>query len=152
MIEAWFDGGCGPTNPGGYATWGYVIKQDGKLLDRACGTIGYGQGMTNNVAEHGAAFSVLLFLINRGLQRERILVRGDSLMVIRQLRKEMRGSKKRPYFYLYQKSLKALAAFKSIAFEWIPREENWEADELATEARMMAMGPKMVSVALEVAA
>ena len=54
MITLYFDGLCRPRNPGGVATYGYVIYKDGKKVKRGYGVVGSGTGMTNNVAEYSA--------------------------------------------------------------------------------------------------
>jgi ribonuclease HI len=54
MITIFFDGLCRPKNPGGVATFGYVIYKDGEKVKRGCGVVGSGAGMTNNVAEYSA--------------------------------------------------------------------------------------------------
>ena len=41
-------------NPGGVATYGYLIYRDGEKIQRGYGVIGSGAGMTNNVAEYSA--------------------------------------------------------------------------------------------------
>lgn len=52
MIIIYFDGLCEPRNPGGIATYGYVVYKDEKVIKKGCRAIGEGQGMTNNVAEY----------------------------------------------------------------------------------------------------
>jgi ribonuclease HI len=45
-----FDGACEPVNPGGIASWGYTVVENGKELMFANGVAGEGTGMTNNIA------------------------------------------------------------------------------------------------------
>src|ERR1039457_2050017 len=60
---AWFDGACGPINPGGTATYGVVIKdQDGTILVREHSLVGEGSTMSNNVAEYAGVLHVLKYL------------------------------------------------------------------------------------------
>src|SRR5512137_2298452 len=54
MISIYFDGLCRPRNPGGVATYGYVIYRDGEKIKSGYGVVGSGPGMTNNVAEYSA--------------------------------------------------------------------------------------------------
>ncbi len=42
MITIYFDGLCRPKNPGGVATYGYLIYQDGKKVKSGYGMIGSG--------------------------------------------------------------------------------------------------------------
>ena len=44
MITLYFDGLCRPKNPGGVATYRYVIYQDGKNVKSGYGVIGSGAG------------------------------------------------------------------------------------------------------------
>ncbi len=55
------DGLCEPVNPGGIATYGYVIRDEsGSLIAKKSGVVGKGAGMSNNVAEY-AALCLFLF-------------------------------------------------------------------------------------------
>src|ERR1035437_6575731 len=81
---AWFDGACGPINPGGTATYGVMIKdQDGTILVWEHGLVGNGSGMSNNVAEYAGVLQVLKYLAPR--LPGRVTIHGDSNLVINQL-------------------------------------------------------------------
>ncbi len=55
LIVVHIDGLCEPVNPGGTATFGYVIRDDsGSILASKSGIVGKGPTMTNNVAEYTA--------------------------------------------------------------------------------------------------
>src|SRR5450432_340898 len=57
---AWFDGACGPINPGGTASYGVMIKdQAGTILVRERGLVGEGSTMSNNVAEYAGVLHIL---------------------------------------------------------------------------------------------
>ena len=63
MISIFFDGACEPVNPGGTASYGWVIKKDGKTILSGSGIVGSGEGMTNNVGEyHGLIEGIKAFL------------------------------------------------------------------------------------------
>ena len=48
---AWFDGSCGPVNPGGTATSGVIVKgKDGTVLLKEGRLVGKGEGMSNNTS------------------------------------------------------------------------------------------------------
>ncbi len=136
-----FDGLCeparpgGPRNPGGVATYGYLITSDeGIELARGCGVVGEGEGMTNNVGEY--------FALLKGLERAMLiapegslpqfLVRGDSQLVINQMsgkwhiKSEMLGA--------IAIEIRELAKGAEIKYEWVPRERNAAADSMANEA------------------
>lgn len=46
-ITLYADGLCEPTNPNGYACYGWLAIQNGERLSEGCGYIGRGKGMTN---------------------------------------------------------------------------------------------------------
>ncbi|MCU4139579.1 MAG: Ribonuclease HI [Methanophagales archaeon] len=58
-ISVYFDGLTEPKNPGGYGTYGFVVKVDGEVVKRGKGFIGKGAGITNNVCEYIALLRAL---------------------------------------------------------------------------------------------
>ena len=137
-LLCWFDGSCGPINPGGTGGWGYLIKNvDGNVLDTASGQLPANPRMTNNVAEYHAVANLFEAIdrlrISRGWT---VRVYGDSQMVIRQLTGKIRA-RKGCYLAEYKRArqnLIALATKQGVLIDlvWIPREENSEADALST--------------------
>lgn len=128
MLEAWFDGCCEPTNPGGHAAWGAVLLRDGKKIWEDAGYCGFGSKMSNNVAEYSGVAAIL-----ERLQREEelCLIRGDSKLVIMQLQMKWRinGGLYTPFWQ------RAKALYEPIrdrvTFEWVPRDENAICDVLS---------------------
>lgn len=139
MIEIYFDGACGPKNPGGTACYGWLIKKDGKVLESGCGVIGSGEGMTNNIAEyHGAVEGIKAFVRND--YKDVVTIFGDSSMVCHMLAKEWGWKKKfwnpHPKFPQLRKLLEeAHSHLENIdhKVQWIGREKNDEADKLSKE-------------------
>jgi len=131
MITIYFDGLCRPKNPGGVATYGYLIYQDGKKVKSGYGVIGSGAGMTNNVAEYSALKQAAEWLIRYGGDDE-VVIQGDSQLVIYQMngtwQVKSRTSKK------YVPEIRRLLEGRKIRFIWIPREQNVKADELSNLA------------------
>ena len=84
MITIYFDGLCRPRNPGGIATYGYVIYKDGEKVKSGCGVVGSGAGMTNNVAEYSALKRAAEWVSRNGGDDE-IVIKGDSQLVIHQM-------------------------------------------------------------------
>ena len=130
-----FDGLCEPVNPGGVATYGFVVKRGSEVVCEGRGLVGagmLGDDVTNNVAEYTALIKALECLKERGLEGEKVLIRGDSQLVIKQLKGEykVRSSRIKP---LYEKVRKLLKSF-DYELEWVPRELNAEADALSREA------------------
>ena len=80
---------------------------------------------TNNVAEYRALLEGLAHA--RGLGVERLEVRMDSELVVRQMRGEykVKSPGLRP---LYEEALRLAQSFRSFAIAHVPRDENWRAD------------------------
>ncbi|XP_024156928.1 uncharacterized protein LOC112164828 [Rosa chinensis] len=83
---------------------------------------------TNNQAEYEALIISLEVLLELGVRD--IQVRGDSLLVINQLHVEYRCSNYLLAPYL-DRALELLAQFEDVDLEYIPRERNFAANELA---------------------
>jgi probable phosphoglycerate mutase len=122
-----FDGGS-RGNPGP-AAYGIVLRaQDGTPIS----TIGRFIGTaTNNVAEYKALIAGLHEAKRLGAQR--IVVRGDSQLIIRQMTGEYRV-KHAVLIPLHQDAKKVAGQFASVSYEYRPREENALADALANKA------------------
>jgi len=131
MITIYFDGLCRPRNPGGVATYGYLIYQDRKKVKSGCGVVGSGAGMTNNVAEYSALKRAVEWVIRHGGDDE-IVIKGDSQLVIHQMNGtwqiKSETSKK------FVPEIRSLLEGRKTRFIWIPREENTEADLLSNVA------------------
>lgn len=128
MIEIYFDGACVPFNPGGHGGAGYMIL-NGSETYRGSVYLGQGPWMSSNYAEYAALFLALKEALELGLQKEHIDVYGDSTIVIggsknRKLSKGLCGP-------MSLECLGMIKNFKDISFEWIPREENYMADDLS---------------------
>ncbi len=142
----YFDGLCEPCNPGGVATSGYVIYQDGLCVKCDAQIIGEGEEMTNNEAEYFGLMHAARWISEHvptdvaapdsgakaAHKCEKIVIRGDSQLVIN----TMNG--------IWKVKSKTLQRFVpliwdlldgyDVTFEWIPRDENVEADLQAAEA------------------
>lgn len=127
-----FDGACEPVNPGGHGTWGFVIEAGGDTLAKERGYIGEGEGITNNVAEYTALLEALEHA-REEVSAAAVDVRGDSQLVVRQLRGEydVNSPRLRP---LYERARRLLSAFDAARLRWVPRERNREADRLSRRA------------------
>jgi len=134
MIVVHIDGLCEPVNPGGTATFGYVIRDDsGSILTSKSGVVGKGPAMSNNVAEYAALCEALEFLLKKNRENSSIEVKGDSALVMNQMSRKWKF-RKGLYREKYQEALRLMARFTDLRFRWIPREENEEADKLSREA------------------
>ena len=126
MITLYFDGLCRPRNPGGVATYGYVIYKDGKKVKKGYGVVGSGTGMTNNVAEY-SALKYAAEWVRENCSEDEIVIRGDSQLVIHQMNGtwqiKSETSKK------FVPEIRRLLEGRKTRYVWIPREQNAEADQ-----------------------
>lgn len=131
MITIFFDGLCEPRNPGGIATYGYVIYKDNKPIKKGCRVIGEGKGMTNNVAEYSALKRAVEWINEQNINDE-LLIKGDSQLVINQIQGIWEIKSETSQRFVPQ--IKRLLKGKKVRFMWIPREQNAEADMLSNVA------------------
>ena len=131
MITIYFDGLCRPKNPGGVATYGFLIYRDGEKIKSGYGVIGSGPGMTNNVAEYSALKQAAEWVSRYG-DVDEVVIKGDSQLVIHQMNGTWQitsaTSKK------FVPEIRRLLKGRKIQYIWIPREQNVEADELSNLA------------------
>lgn len=152
-IAIFCDGLCEPQNPGGRACWAWLARSPrGKVLRGGYGCLGVGPGMTNNLAEYHAVLNALRYTITRLdlliEKRLSVAVYSDSQLVIRQINRayacnklELAALRDEVYALVEQ----AGAAGVRISFDWIPREQNTEADALSRRAyqEARAADPKL---------
>jgi ribonuclease HI len=124
-VTVYIDGLAMPKNPG-TGTYGFVIYDGPKKLVEGSGLAGY--DVTSNYAEYTALEQALSRLKAMGLEGD-VLIRSDSQLLVGQMSAgwKVKGG-------MYVEKLKAvrdlLKEFGSARFEWIPREQNQEADLL----------------------
>lgn len=129
-IKLYFDGACEPVNPGGHGTYGFVVREGDEIVKKGSGYLGKGDNMTNNVAEYTAMIEGLKYLRDNYADRK-IMVYGDSQLAIRQMtgRYAVRSERIRPLW----KEAKDIAKEMNISYQWVPREQNEEADALSVQ-------------------
>jgi ribonuclease HI len=142
MIEAYFDGLCEP-NPGGVATFGFVVKRDGKRVHEGHGLAGTPKTpqATNNVAEYTGLIRTLEWLLAQKI-RGPVVVRGDSDLVIKQVKGEYKV-KSALLAPLHRQVKDLQAELPEVTFEWIRREGNADADRLTNLAYAEYTGQSM---------
>jgi RNase H-like protein len=108
------DGAC-TKNPGGEASYGYVLYGNDEKIDYGYGIIGSGAMMNNVIAEYYAiAQGIASFIRHWKDPRSSLIIYNDSKFVISQvLSHEILGFQ-----------LKNLKNFVDVKLEWIPREKN----------------------------
>lgn len=146
MIELNFDGACEPVNPGGTASYGFILKKGKKVLKEGYGVVGEGEGMTNNIAEYtGLIEGVKAYrLLGTG---EPLAIRGDSNLVVSMVAKKWGWNRKKTKWVphedmphlkdLLDTALTELADLE-YTIQWVPREENSDADRLSKEPLIKA--------------
>ncbi len=107
----------------------------------------FSDNATNNVAEYTGVIKALEWLLEKYNynNNQKIIIRGDSQLVINQIKDKykVRAVKIIP---LYQKVKSLLSKFKYIKIEWIPRDNNKEADKLSNKAyqEILESDPKLL--------
>lgn len=132
-VTVHFDGACEPARGGGLATFGFHIEGGGFLHeDWGLAVAPLSPRSTNNVAEYVGAIRALEWLTAQGYSGDVRLV-GDSQLVIRQMRGEYEV--RAEHLRAYHHHLSQLASrFRSVEYEWVPRESNARADALSKQA------------------
>lgn len=135
-VVANFDGACEPVNPGGHASLGALVRINDSLVWSVAQYIGFGAQMSSNVAEYSGAIACMRYLLTLVLVSDQgcsVTLRGDSMLVIKQLDGEWRvkGGLYVPY---YREAVKLRAQLASMKLEWVPRALNSEADALSKKA------------------
>ncbi|MCX8169531.1 MAG: reverse transcriptase-like protein, partial [Candidatus Methanomethyliaceae archaeon] len=86
LIIVFIDGLIEPINPGGIATYAFIIYNNDLKIFEKNGVIGIGPSMSNNLAEYHALYEALNFLMENELNNEKILVKSDSQLLINQMK------------------------------------------------------------------
>jgi ribonuclease HI len=121
-----FDG-CSKGNPG-FAGAGAVIYEEGQEIYAKA--VFVGEHETNNVAEYTGLIIGMQAAVERGIRK--IVVRGDSQLVIRQMKGEYKV-KSPGLLALYQQAKKIERHFASVTYQHIYREQNARADALSNQ-------------------
>jgi ribonuclease HI len=131
LIVAHFDGACVYPRR---ASCGAVIRRDGRIIWRASQpVVDHGTGLSCNVAEYSGLLLVLNYLLDHGLNHERILIVGDSMMVVKQAFGRWR-IKRGAYTTLAREAKQLLTQFPNVTGKWVPRQYNSSADALSKAA------------------
>ena len=124
QLHIYIDGACSG-NPG-EAAIGVVLKKDGKTIKEIAKGIGEA---TNNIAE----YSALVYALQEALilHEKKILVYTDSELLAKQLTGQYKIKNKNLQL-LFEQVQHLTKGFESLEIKQIPREQNKEADKLAT--------------------
>lgn len=161
-INLYCDGACEPKNPGGVATYGWVLYErlengsNGSRLTKGMNVVVDGGKLaTNNYAEYCGLGFALRFLKDKGYQGS-VYVFSDSKLLVNQVANEWKCNKQHlrklrqriwdiaDEMKLYPCSPTELQIIKEsglqddgygfLVLQWIPREQNEEADALSKKA------------------
>ena len=129
IITVYIDGLSEPTNPG-VGTYGYLLFEGKRKLAEGDGLAGY--EVTNNYAEYAALVEALK-KVNQLRPGADVVVRSDSKLLVEQMsgRWKVKGG---GYIGKLREAKSQMVGLGSIMFEWIPREQNSEADLLSRVA------------------
>jgi len=133
MLTCFFDGACGPKNPGGTCAFGAIVYRHGVPIWEHAGVhVPEIEGQTsNNLGEYLAFEAVLDWILEGKLDFEEIKIFGDSQLVVQQMTGKWR-LKGGTYIDVARRSQEKLSRFRSPPLiKWIPREQNVEADKLS---------------------
>src|SRR5271168_3189326 len=128
--------GAARGNPGP-ASYGVVVRRpDGKPLESLGKYIGR---HTNNVAEYYALIAALDYAAAHGIKRLR--VQSDSQLIVNQIKGlyKVKHPDLRP---LHERAKKQAATLESFTIQYIPREQNRDADAAANAALDNTSGVK----------
>jgi ribonuclease HI len=127
--KLWTDGAV-TQNPGGEASYGFLLYEDGNLLDYGYGIIGSGDMMNNVMAEYWAIREGILSFIKRRKSLDSVLTTYcDSQYVIKQLNGSVSDDK------ILNWLISQICTYTELYFVWVPRSGNQKADSLAKRLR-----------------
>jgi acyl dehydratase/ribonuclease HI len=128
--------GAARGNPGP-AAYGVVVRRPDGTTHESLGK--YIGRTTNNVAEYYALIAALDYAAASGIKRLRIY--SDSQLIVNQIKGlyKVKHPDLRP---LHERAKKQAAALESFTIQYIPREQNRDADDLANAALDSTSGVK----------
>lgn len=134
---AFFDGACLPVNPYGNMGIGMaVFDNQGKEITSYSSEKPPNLKNSNNVAEYYGINKALNYFYENGLTDKRILILGDSNLVVNQLN-EIWDIKDGLYTEQAIIAQSLVSEFKNLRILWIPRELNGYADILSRQKLVM---------------
>lgn len=126
-IIAYVDGGS-RGNPGPAASAWVLKTPDGNFLQSKAFFLGQA---TNNVAEYTAFNKALEAAVN--LKAQKLTIFSDSKLLVKQINGDFKV-KSEHIKPLISRAMELLKAFKDWNVQFIPREQNWQADNLVNKA------------------
>ena len=141
---------CEPANPSGIACYGFVVKNENATVSyRGYGLVNsvkpFSPESNSNAAEYHSVINAMEWLVENGYANDNddyeILVRGDCQLIMRKLKSRDYSPRAARMGPMYGRAIMIRSKFPvdSLRFEWIKRDENREADELAKKAYYWAL-------------
>lgn len=125
-MTGYFDG-ASRGNPGEAGAGAWLAGEDGGVVWETAAYLGK---KTNNEAEYNAAILLLKAARERGVTK--LLVRGDSKLVVSQLSKQWKINL--PHLRELAREAWSVSEGMEVTYEWVPRAQNKRADELSNDA------------------
>ncbi len=122
-----YSDGASRNNPGEAGAGAHIVR-DGKTVE---GLARYLGTTTNNIAEYTAAIMGLEYAVKQGARRVRLF--ADSELLVKQINGQYKV-KNEGLKPLHGKVKELIAKIGSVEVQYIPREQNKEADALANRA------------------
>ena len=123
-----FTDGAITKNPGGEASYGFVLYKDNKKISFGYGIIGSGAMMNNELAEcYAISQGLSEFLRHWDTPKSRLTIYNDNQYVLSQIYKNKN----------IRQQLKQLEKLIDVSVKWIPRSKNTEADKLTKRLRTL---------------
>lgn len=112
--------------------FGFVVYVDGEKRGEGKGLAAepWSDNASNNVGEYTAMIKAFEWLLENGYAPTELTVKGDSQLSIRQMTGEYQVKAPR-LINLHQRAEELASKFRKVMFQWIPREQNSEADMLS---------------------
>jgi ribonuclease HI len=134
-INGWWDGAVEPFNPGAIGTYGFVVRAADQVLatEHGLSAVPFSEEATNNVAEYVGLVKLLDWLVRNGHTSASVRLFGDSKLVISQVVGKWKVNTERLQ-PLHRLARDYVLLFRDLTIDWVPREENKEADGLTHRA------------------
>lgn len=115
------------------ASFGFVLYLNDKEIDRGYGILGTGGKLNATIGEYYALSYGLDSFVRHVNQRTDLNIYGDSAFVISQVKKDLHEYEELQIIKFKLKQVSRLTS--KINIEWVPREKNQIANDLAKTLR-----------------
>ena len=117
----------------GFISYGWLIYRGEQLIARGFGVFALDKYAASNIAEYIALIEGLEALVDFGVRKEAVEIRWDAKCVIDQMR-GLAGISSIPTRKLNKRASHLARNFRDLNWQWVPRHDNREADQLTKYA------------------